>query len=93
MAEENQTSKTNQTEKFPKPQGAFTISDLETLKVMTDPLRLKIIDLLLEQPRNVKFLASALNISSTKLYYHINMLEEKGILKVVSTRIVSGIIE
>ncbi|HEY7346805.1 MAG TPA: helix-turn-helix domain-containing protein [Ktedonobacterales bacterium] len=75
------------------PEDLFIISDLETLKVVTDPLRLNIVNLLRGGPRTTKELAKALHLSQTKLYYHIGLLEQHGLVRVVGTRLVSGILE
>lgn len=71
----------------------FVVSDLETLKVLTDPVRLHILESLVQKPMTVKDLAKRLGSTPTKLYYHVNMMEEYGLIKVVSQRIVSGILE
>ncbi len=72
----------------------FVINDLETLKVVADPLRIRILEFFGdEKPHTVKQISNALEIAPNKLYYHVNMLEEYGLLRVVDTRIVSGIIE
>jgi DNA-binding transcriptional ArsR family regulator len=76
-----------------QPADELTIKSLETLKVFSDPLRQQIIEALAERPKTVKQIASELELVPTKLYYHINLLEEHGIIVVVETRIVSGIIE
>lgn len=76
-----------------QPSDMFKITDLETLKVVTDPLRLNILNLLRGEPRTVKELASALHLSQTKLYYHIGLLEEHQLIRVTDTRLVSGILE
>ncbi len=68
------------------------INDLETLKVLADPLRLRIRELLV-QPSTVKQLAAELGIPATKLYYHVNLLEKHGLITVVESRLVSGIME
>lgn len=75
-----------------QPQEEMVISDLEVLKAITDPLRIRIVELLIE-PHTVKEIAPQLNIGKTKLYYHINLLEKHGIIRVVRTRLVSGILE
>lgn len=74
------------------PAEEFVVNDLETLKVLSDPLRLRIRELMSE-PCTVKQVASALKIPPTKLYYHINLLEKHGIIVLVETRLVSGIVE
>lgn len=68
------------------------ISDLETLKVLADPLRLSILEYLLK-PSTVKRIAEHLNKPPTKLYYHFNLLEKHNLIQLVDTRVVSGIIE
>lgn len=74
------------------PQDEMAITDIETLRALTDPLRLRILELL-AQPQTVKELAPKLAIGKTKLYYHINLLEKHGVIRVVRTRLVSGITE
>lgn len=75
------------------PAPKFRITTLETLKVFSDPLRQQIIEVLLEGSRTVKQIAAELDLAPTKLYYHVNLLEEHGLIRVTDTRIVSGIIE
>jgi hypothetical protein len=41
----------------------------------------------------VKRLATALGVGPTKLYHHVNILEERDLIRVAGTRVVSGIIE
>lgn len=68
------------------------ISDLESLKVLADPLRLRILELL-RKPGTVKRVAEKLGKPPTKLYYHFNLLEKHGLIQMVETRLVSGIVE
>lgn len=75
------------------PEDTFTITSLETLKVFSDPLRQQIIEALMDGAKTVKQIASLLDVIPTKLYYHINLMEEHGLITVTDTRIVSGIIE
>ena len=74
------------------PQAELVIQDLETLRALSDPLRLRILELL-AQPQTAKTIAANLSMGKTKLYYHLNLLEKHGIIRVVRTRVVSGIIE
>lgn len=74
------------------PAPEYVISDLETLKVLADPLRLSIIENL-ENPSTVKDVAEKIQRPPTKLYYHFNLLEKHGLIQTVETRIVSGIVE
>ena len=79
-------------EPLPVPEDEMIINDLETLKAVSDPFRLSILELLSE-PRTVKEIAPKLKVGKTKLYYHINVLEKHGVIRVVRKRFVSGILE
>lgn len=76
-----------------QPAEQFIITTLETLKVFSDPLRQQILETLLDGAKTVKQIAAELTLSPTKLYYHVNLLEEHGLIRVTDTRVVSGIIE
>lgn len=80
------------TESF-EPAGELHITDIEVLKVLSDPLRARILDLARAQVQTVKQLAAAVNLPPKRLYYHINLMEQHGLLRVVGTRLVSGILE
>src|SRR3954467_12474429 len=75
------------------PPQLHTITTLDALKVFSDPLRQQIIEALLDDAKTVKQVAVELDLAPTKLYYHVNLLEEHGLIQVTETRIVSGIIE
>jgi DNA-binding transcriptional ArsR family regulator len=75
-----------------EPIEVMEITSLEVLKILADPFRIQIIESL-RGPQTVKTVAQQLGVTPTKLYYHINMLEQHGLVRVVSTRIVSGILE
>ncbi len=79
------------TEKF-QPADEFRINDVETLKVIADATRMQILQTLGE-PKTVKEIAAILDMPATKLYYHVNLMEKHGMIVVVATNIVSGIIE
>lgn len=74
-------------------QNSFLIQDRETLKVMADPLRSQILDILLNAPHTTKQVAGKLGLSSSKLYYHFNLLEKYGLIQVVETRQVANLVE
>ena len=69
------------------------IDDLATLRLLSDPLRLRLIELLGVAPTTVKELARDMDMKPNRLYYHVNLLEDHGLVKVTQTRIVSGIVE
>lgn len=71
----------------------LVIQDAETLRIVSDPLRLRMLELMRQGPQTAKELAMALRVSRTKLYYHLNLLVEHGLITVADTRLVSGIVE
>lgn len=71
----------------------FIITDLETLKAVSTPFRQSLMKLMAEKPRTVKEMARELDMPPSRLYYHINQLEKHGIIRVVKTQLVSGILE
>lgn len=76
-----------------QPMARYIIEDLETLRVMAEPLRGQIYEILLNKPANVRQVAEQLGLAPSRLYYHFNMLEKCGLLRVVETRMVSNIQE
>jgi DNA-binding transcriptional ArsR family regulator len=71
----------------------FQIKDRETLKVITDPLRAQIMEAATLEPLTVKQVAVRLGLSPSKLYYHVNMLEKFGFIRVVETNRVGNMLE
>jgi len=71
----------------------FIVEDLDTLKVLTDPLRLQILEVLNQAPQTVNQVADKLGLSGSRLYYHFNLLETHGLITVVETRAVNNMIE
>jgi DNA-binding transcriptional ArsR family regulator len=72
------------------------ISDVETLKALSDPVRLRILETMVtaaDETWTVKRLAAAMGVGPTKLYHHVNILEERDLIRIAGTRVVSGIIE
>lgn len=72
------------------------VSDVETLKALSDPLRIRILEVMTaghDQAWTVKRLAAELGVGATKLYHHVNVLEERGLVRAAGTRVVQGIIE
>jgi DNA-binding transcriptional ArsR family regulator len=76
-----------------EPEDERVVTDLETLKIISDALRSRILDLLRAEPLTVKQLAVMLDRPPKKLYYHVNLMEQHGLIRVVNTRLVSGIVE
>lgn len=69
------------------------LSDPEVLRLIADPLRLRMLELLRRQPRTVTELATLLDTPRTNLYYHIKLLESHELVSVASSELVSGIVE
>lgn len=75
------------------PAPSLILSDLEAVKAIADPLRNQIIEVLSPEPLTVNQIAEKLGLAPSKLYYHVNMLEKHGFLKVVDTTVHGNIIE
>ena len=61
------------------------IDEVETLKLMAEPTRAAILELLTE-PRSVTELARTLEVPRTRLYHHVALLREKGLIEQVDER-------
>ena len=69
------------------------ITDIERLKVISDPLRISILTTLGTEKKNSRQLAKLLKINRTKIHYHLNILEENNFIEVVDTDSINGIIQ
>ena len=69
------------------------IADLEVLRTIADPLRLRLFEELVNGPQTVKAVASRLGLAPSRLYYHVNLLEEAGLIRVVRERLVGNLVE
>ena len=69
------------------------ITDIERLKVISDPLRISILTTLGTEKKNSRELAKLLKINRTKIHYHLNILEENNFIEVVDTDSINGIIQ
>lgn len=68
------------------------LHDIETIKIYADPRRLEIIKLM-QKPTTVKEISDRLDIAPSKLYYHIKLLRDHGLIQEVGHNIESGIVE
>ena len=78
------------------PDAERLISDVETLKALSDPLRLRILEPMVTRPDGawtVKEMAGALEVPQTRLYHHVELLVERDLIRAAEQRVVSGIIE
>ncbi len=76
-----------------QPADIFLIEDLETLRTFADPLRAQIYEILLQAPANVRQVGERLGLSPSRLYYHFNLMEKLGLIRVVETRMVANMVE
>jgi DNA-binding transcriptional ArsR family regulator len=78
------------------PDAERIVSDVETLKALSDPLRIRILETMASRKHltwSAKELAGELDVPQTRLYHHIELLVERDLIRVATQRIVSGIIE
>ena len=68
-----------------EPASEYLIEDPETFELLADPTRLEILELCLA-PRSVTEMAEAMRVPRTRLYHHVKLLEEAGMIVVVDTR-------
>jgi DNA-binding transcriptional ArsR family regulator len=81
------------TKKDFQPAPMMTITDLDTLKVVSDPFRVQILEILVHEPQTVNQVAEKMGLAPSKLYYHFNLLEKHGLVQVVDTTLRGNILE
>ena len=78
---------------FSNPEDEIVIQDLETLQVAADPLHLQLLATIRDEAKSIKQIAEELQLDQVKLYYHFNMLESHGLVKIVMERKVRHLVE
>lgn len=68
------------------------IEDIEVFEILNNPTRFRILARLYE-PKSIREVAEEMGVPPTRLYYHVNLLEEAGILRVVETRKVGAMLQ
>ncbi len=68
-----------------EPADVFWIEDAETFAILGDPKRLELLETFYK-PRSVSEAAEILGVPRTRLYHHVKLLEESGMIKVADTR-------
>src|SRR5246127_1143325 len=58
----------------------------EQLRALADPLRATLLELLLERAATVTEMAKAVSRPKSTVAYHVNLLVDEGLLRVVRTR-------
>jgi DNA-binding transcriptional ArsR family regulator len=70
----------------------YTLKTLDQVKVLADPLRVRILESLCEE-RTTKQVADFLGERPTKLYHHVDALEKAGVIRLTRTRQNRGTLE
>jgi DNA-binding transcriptional ArsR family regulator len=81
------------TPKKPSQVPSLTLSDLDQVKVLADPLRVRILEQLCTEERTTKQVAKLLGEKPTKLYHHVDALARVGLIRLARTRQNRGTIE
>ncbi|MDX2128901.1 MAG: helix-turn-helix domain-containing protein [Chloroherpetonaceae bacterium] len=71
----------------------YMLRELEQIKAIADPLRLKILNVLSEQSMTTKQVAEYLGENVNKLYHHVETLESAGLIKLTHTKQNRGTLE
>ena len=71
----------------------FVLSDLKQVKALADPLRQSVLGAFGGEPKTTKQIAEGLGEKPTKLYHHVETLEQVGLLKLVKKRQNRGTVE
>jgi len=72
---------------------SLILEDLEKIKSVADPLRVKVLEILIERKATVKQVADLLGQSSAKMHYHVKELEKQNLIQLVETMEKGGILE
>ena len=62
------------------------LTSVEQLRVLNDPLRMRLMGAIARRPDSAKELARRFDVPTTRLYRHLDLLEEHGFIEVVATR-------
>lgn len=76
-----------------KGEGPLILSDPAQLRALAAPLRVALFELLVHGPASAQALAEGLGVPRTRLYHHLKILEEGGLIEVVGVRKVRGTTE
>ncbi len=71
----------------------FQLQNVEQLRAVADPLRIRIFESLARQPMTATQVGDELNIPAPKAHYHVRELERIGLVRLVETRERGGILE
>lgn len=71
----------------------YIIERLEQLRVLADPLRVRILEQLVHRPMTMSQLGEQFGESTNKMHYHVHELERFGFIKLVEKRERGGFLE
>ncbi|MFN3427484.1 MAG: helix-turn-helix domain-containing protein [Candidatus Thermochlorobacter sp.] len=71
----------------------YMLRELEQVRAIADPLRIRILNVLCEKAMTTKQVAEYLGENINKLYHHVETLEGAGLIKMVETRRNRGTLE
>jgi DNA-binding transcriptional ArsR family regulator len=71
----------------------LTLTNLEQVRVLADPLRIRIVEKLCDDEHTTKQVAEALGEKPTKLYHHVEALEKVGLIRQTRTKRNRGTLE
>jgi len=69
------------------------IKDLEQVRLLSDPLKLKLVQAFAEGPKTTKAVARELGHSVTRLYRHVDALHDAGLIEIASEQQKRGAVE
>ena len=71
----------------------FVIETPEQLRVVSDPLRIRLLTMLITQEATGKQLGDQLQMPASKVHYHLRELESHGFIEVIRTQEKNGIVQ
>ncbi|MED2973993.1 helix-turn-helix domain-containing protein [Fictibacillus sp. B-59209] len=74
-------------------QEIYYLEDAEQLKVISDPLRLKVLWEIIDEAKTGKMIAGILEAPAPKIHYHLKELDRVGLITVEKTEEKNGIIQ
>lgn len=74
-------------------QEVFKIKDLEQVRLLSDPLKLQLLQTFAESAKTTKQAAAELGESVTKLYRHVDALHDAGLLEIAEEKQKRGTVE
>lgn len=77
----------------PDPAETLEVRDPAALVSLMQPLRNELLVRLIKAPATAAELAAAVGAPVTRIYYHLDLLEEHGAIRVIATRRVRGVDE